>query len=1325
MSQVTGWLLDVYPNYEFNYMTSWLKRVNKNDNNDTSDADNSGNPSNSNEPDYSDEHIYDVEQFSEPFDPKFYVYGSKNRLQELTRKLRTYQQIKDLRFSRWRIDINDHRKYTVLEVVMRNYRDLKPFAAMIDREGKFSHFQLYNVDLRLSQKYMLEHGVFPLARVSVGKDLSVLSDDQFAINYTVPELHTAELEIKVKKQGRVVKYDDPLDQVTLGDIILEDKSEVELLLAFVSEVARQNPDIILTGGGDSFVIPYLYHRAEVNEINAEFQLGREPDRVYSGYPSIRDDFSTEELFQSTKMHRQGKSYFTYGQIRYKPPFYAFKGRIHLDKLSSFIYLESGLYGLIELSRLSGVPLQTMSRLSPGTAISSMQMTQALRDGVLIRWKKNIPEGFKDARTLHLADRGGHIFDPKMGVHENVLEIDFASLYPNIISIKNISPETLLCSCCADDPNVLRVPAAGYHICRQQRGLIPRVIDRILERRVIHKRLKRQDNDIHDQRQKVLKWVLVTCLSGDTIIPHSVKGKIRFRPISKITEGYMCNKEGVLEVENDLKVFGLTEDIKSSQLPVKRIFKFRSPTKILHIKLQNGRELRITKDHPCYYLEDGILKVKLADELANGDYLPITTKININKKNRTRFNIINSLRRKLPVEELPLWRAYGNQLKDAISRNYDSIRLSASDDYSNKSIWNWREYSYLPFQYLNHLESINYDKHIEYIGRGRRNGGEIQKIPNQISLDFDLGFLMGYFVGDGNAKNNMVRFAINMEDHDVATMLQRIIHEKFNLPTTLRKESHANMNLLQVNSIALKRIFEISFGLSSSAKEGKLDIPDIVLNSNSRMIYGFLSGMVASDGHVSKKRNFIGISTCDSSFARKLGLMLSVLGIEYRLAYSNKIYVIQFRNKRQLEIFFNNGWLKLNHRKRVEDKLRSTSQIREVHVPVYESGLIQLSRKTRSTRKPRITRKECISREDAQIKIGQINDRMYRLNYVEKLIKKNVKNIIDSDLSFQKIVSIKEISPTTQYVYCFEVEGGLPGFIIDGNIFTHNCFGYTGYRNARFGRIECHESITAFAREILLDAMEVAEERGYKVLHGIVDSLWVTTNSKNTNKDSVNGFEELCRAISERVGVNIEFEGYYRWIVFLPNKSTGVGALTRYYGLLDSGKFKVRGVEFRQRSTPKFFIKFQQEILDTLTSAKTKLDLLQLIKTDVLQVVKNYALKLLSGNCDPHELVFAHRVTRGADEYRVFNHRVAALMQLNSEGVEVHPGETVHYVVLNHTARDPNMRVRVHELMDGTEKYDKQEYLKHLCRATDSLLRPFGYTEEKIKNMLGKGIQIKL
>ena len=52
------------------------------------------------------------------------------------------------------------------------------------------------------------------------------------------------------------------------------------------------------------------------------------------------------------------------------------------------------------------------------------------------------------------------------------------------------------------------------------------------------------------------------------------------------------------------------------------------------------------------------------------------------------------------------------------------------------------------------------------------------------------------------------------------------------------------------------------------------------------------------------------------------------------------------------------------------------------------------------------------------------------------------------------------------------------------------FGYTGFRNAKFGLIEAHESVTCFGREILLCAKEIAEHHGYAMLHGLTDSLWL-------------------------------------------------------------------------------------------------------------------------------------------------------------------------------------------------------------------------------------------
>src|SRR2546427_4808518 len=42
-----------------------------------------------------------------------------------------------------------------------------------------------------------------------------------------------------------------------------------------------------------------------------------------------------------------------------------------------------------------------------------------------------------------------------------------------------------------------------------------------------------------------------------------------------------------------------------------------------------------------------------------------------------------------------------------------------------------------------------------------------------------------------------------------------------------------------------------------------------------------------------------------------------------------------------------------------------------------------------------------------------------------------------------------------------------------------CFGYTGYKIARFGKIEAHEAINAVARETLLVAKETAENRDRK------------------------------------------------------------------------------------------------------------------------------------------------------------------------------------------------------------------------------------------------------
>ena len=74
------------------------------------------------------------------------------------------------------------------------------------------------------------------------------------------------------------------------------------------------------------------------------------------------------------------------------------------------------------------------------------------------------------------------------------------------------------------------------------------------------------------------------------------------------------------------------------------------------------------------------------------------------------------------------------------------------------------------------------------------------------------------------------------------------------------------------------------------------------------------------------------------------------------------------------------------------------------------------------------------------------------------------------------------------------------------------FGYLGFNNAKFGRIDAHIAVCAFDRQILLQAVKIAEIYGFEVLHGIVDSIWIKkkkegvitiTQKKNITKNVQN------------------------------------------------------------------------------------------------------------------------------------------------------------------------------------------------------------------------------
>jgi DNA polymerase elongation subunit (family B) len=146
-------------------------------------------------------------------------------------------------------------------------------------------------------------------------------------------------------------------------------------------------------------------------------------------------------------------------------------------------------------------------------MSSLQFYQAIKDDVLIPRNKSIPEAFKTAYQLLVGDRGGFVYEPRVGAHDFVGEVDFSSMYPVLMWKNNISAETVLCKCCPDSP--LRIPELGYHICNKRTGIVPKTLQIIVTKRLFYKRMKNEAEDpelreIYDKRQTALKWILVTC-----------------------------------------------------------------------------------------------------------------------------------------------------------------------------------------------------------------------------------------------------------------------------------------------------------------------------------------------------------------------------------------------------------------------------------------------------------------------------------------------------------------------------------------------------------------------------------------------------------------------------------------------------------------------------------------------------------------------------------------------------------------------------------------------------------------------------------------------
>ncbi|MEF8915742.1 type B DNA-directed DNA polymerase [Natronomonas sp.] len=266
----------------------------------------------------------------------------------------------------------------------------------------------------------------------------------------------------------------------------------------------------------------------------------------------------------------------------------------------------------------------------------------------------------------------------------------------------------------------------------------------------------------------------------------------------------------------------------------------------------------------------------------------------------------------------------------------------------------------------------------------------------------------------------------------------------------------------------------------------------------------------------------------------------------------------------------------------------------------------------------------------------------------------------------------------------------------------SCFGYQGFSNAKFGRIECHEAINAFAREILLDAKTVLEANGWQVIHGIVDSLWVTPRDYAEQTP----LEAVCKTVTEQVDIRLEYESAYDWIAFVPRRDSEAGALTKYFGRQTDGDYKYRGIECRQRSTSPYVSGAQQELIEVFDTHREP--------ERVCDVLADRITELRRGNVAASELETQVRVSKDLASYTRESRTTAALRRAKQQGVSYPPGESLSFVIADD---DISGRDRVRLGFEDVDTYDAEAYIERLKRAAESILSPLGWRQRDIEQYL--------
>ena len=198
--------------------------------------------------------------------------------------------------------------------------------------------------------------------------------------------------------------------------------------------------------------------------------------------------------------------------------------------------------------------------------------------------------------------------------------------------------------------------------------------------------------------------------------------------------------------------------------------------------------------------------------------------------------------------------------------------------------------------------------------------------------------------------------------------------------------------------------------------------------------------------------------------------------------------------------------------------------------------------------------------------------------------------------------------------------------------------------------------------------------------------------------SEDDFKAVIATVARETDFPMAFEGFYKWIRFCPaKKDARNGVPNRYFGCFQDNELKLRGIELRRHDTPPLFKAFQNELLACLQSADSVAACRADARSSPTSMPPTRLASAPAMSRRANSLSVPH-LSKDPSDYVKDTYSSIAARQLAANGITLHPGETIQYVIANATDKVKDWRIIPLALAGNYFEYDVKKYLELLERA---------------------------